>query len=764
MRKLVCFAAPFAAAVFLAVHLLPEAFWLPAGGACALLSLPGLPLKGRRRLSWMLAVFGLAAGLCWSGLYRCIFHASARTLDGTEQLITAAVTGWPRETAYGCQAAVRLYPEEGLPVNALLYLDPLEDGSLPELRPGDRLWVSARFRLADTAAGADSDYYYSRDIQLIAYGDAAEIRRPDRVPFRYWPAWVSRALQESVVRCFPEDTAPLVVALLTGDKSSLPGGLYSALRRTGAAHVVAVSGMHLSFLMQMLSALPGGRRRGRALLGVGVLFFFAAAAGNTPSVLRAAFMHAMMLLAPLADREEDHLTSLAAVLMLLLIQNPYAAASVSLQLSFAAVAGIYLFAAPLHRRWMERVPGGTAPWSRAARAAAWWLTGIVATTVGAAAFTTPLSAYHFHTVSLVSPLTNLLVLGPLTLIFQSGLALALAGLLLPGPAGVLAVLPALLARWVRWVVTALARLPFAAVGTGSLYLRLWLLLAYAALALWLLGRGPRQRMWLPAGACALCLCAAVAFQTAARTGGALTVTVLDVGQGLSAAFYAGGHGALVDCGGTGRENPGDRAADYLQSLGLTELDMLILTHYHADHAGGVPRLLERLAVRRLILPDVTPEEPLRLEIEAAAAAHGADILWVDRDLELPLGDARLRIYAPLGAGSANEEGLSVLCSSGEFDVLLTGDMDSSIERRLVKYGELPDIKLLVAGHHGSKYASSQELLLAAQPEYAVISVGYNRYGHPAPEALERLAAAGCELYRTDWMGSVTFIAAAQPAS
>ena len=175
------------------------------------------------------------------------------------------------------------------------------------------------------------------------------------------------------------------------------------------------------------------------------------------------------------------------------------------------------------------------------------------------------------------------------------------------------------------------------------------------------------------------------------------------------------------------------------------------------------QLLERLTVRQLVLPDVTPEEPLRLEIEAAAAAWGADILWVDRDLELPLGDARLRIYAPLGAGSANEEGLSVLCSSGEFDTLLTGDMDVSIERRLVKYGDLPDIELLVAGHHGSKYASSQELLLAVRPEYAVISVGYNRYGHPAPEALERLAAAGCALYRTDWMGSVTFMTAAQPA-
>ena len=82
----------------------------------------------------------------------------------------------------------------------------------------------------------------------------------------------------------------------------------------------------------------------------------------------------------------------------------------------------------------------------------------------------------------------------------------------------------------------------------------------------------------------------------------------------------------------------------------------------------------------------------------------------------------------------------------------------TVEKRLIKYGALPDLELLVAGHHGSKYATSEELLLATRPELAVISVGYNTYGHPAPETLERLAAAGCAIYRTDWSGTVTITA------
>ena len=116
----------------------------------------------------------------------------------------------------------------------------------------------------------------------------------------------------------------------------------------------------------------------------------------------------------------------------------------------------------------------------------------------------------------------------------------------------------------------------------------------------------------------------------------------------------------------------------------------------------------------------------------------------------------MEIFAPLGSGTANEEGLSVLCSTAEYDVLITGDMDSTIEHRLVKYKSLPDIELLVVGHHGSKTSTSEEFLMATSPEAAVISVGYNSYGHPTAETLARLSTAGCNIYRTDLMGTIIF--------
>ena len=248
------------------------------------------------------------------------------------------------------------------------------------------------------------------------------------------------------------------------------------------------------------------------------------------------------------------------------------------------------------------------------------------------------------------------------------------------------------------------------------------------------------------------------FQAASHTAGRLTVSVLDVGQGLSVALLSGGRAALVDCGGTGADNPGDTAADYFQSLGLSRIDLVVLTHYHTDHAGGIPELLERLEVGLLVLPDVEEDDPLRREITALAEEKGIEPLFLAEDADVTFGESALRIYAPLGSGGANEEGLSVLCTAGDFDGLITGDMNDTVEKRLIKYGSLPDLELLVAGHHGSKYATSEELLLGTRPELAVISVGYNTYGHPAPETLERLAAAGCAIYRTDWSGTVTITA------
>ena len=121
---------------------------------------------------------------------------------------------------------------------------------------------------------------------------------------------------------------------------------------------------------------------------------------------------------------------------------------------------------------------------------------------------------------------------------------------------------------------------------------------------------------------------------------------------------------------------------------------------------------------------------------------------------LPLGDAEVTLFPPLGRNDSNERGLSVLASAGESDLLVTGDMERSTEKLLAERYDLPDAEVLMAGHHGSADSTSEELLEGVTPETVIISVGSNAYGHPAEPALRRMARAGCSVYRTDHHGTI----------
>ena len=133
-----------------------------------------------------------------------------------------------------------------------------------------------------------------------------------------------------------------------------------------------------------------------------------------------------------------------------------------------------------------------------------------------------------------------------------------------------------------------------------------------------------------------------------------------------------------------------------------------------------------------------------------------DLIYVTQDMTVSMGGAEITLYAPLGSETENESCVIVLCTQEDFDVLITGDSPSTIEYRLLDHADLPDIELLVVGHHGSASSTSQDLLDAVTPEIAVISVGENSYGHPANSVLRRLDNEGILVYRTDENGSLTF--------
>lgn len=754
MRKLCTFAVPCSGAIFGAVYLLPQAALLPIALFCVLAAGVGLLLRGERRLRAILIALGMAVGFGWTAMYQLAFYEPARQCAGTQGSFTATVTGYPAATRYGCSVQASLDTGRGLPAGTLIYAS---EEAFAQLAPGDRITFTAQIRLADTAYGEQTDTYRAKGIYLIANAQGVPTVEHRGASPLYWPAIAAQALKDSVSKCFEGEAAPLITALLTGDKSALPGPLYSALQRTGLAHTVAVSGLHVSFLAGLVVTLLGQYRRRSAVVGILLLCFFAAVAGATPSVLRAVILQAMLLVAPLVGREYDRATALSAGLLILLLWRPYAAASISLQLSFASVAGIYLVSGPLCRRLTARLPAKpTALPARVGCAMGRFCAAGLATTAGALLFTTPLTAYYFGTLSLIAPLSNLLCLWAVSLAFLGGLFTALVGLALPVLGQGLAMLTGLPALYLIHMAGLLARFPFASVALEGIYLPLWLLLAYAVVVLCLLRPGQVKRPAIPLAVCAATLCTALLWTGLSGVRGAVSLTVLDVGQGQSVLIHSAGGIALVDCGGTGLSDPGDVAADAVQRLGATRLDLLILTHCHSDHAGGVPQLFSRLTVDTLLLPPAAEEgqEQLRDEILALARQSGTRVVEVGTDLTAALGRAELSVFAPLGGGSTNEAGLSLLCTAGGFSALITGDMDAQVEQALLAHTSLPELDVLVVGHHGSAASTSEQLLQALRPRYALISVGYNTYGHPTGEVLARLEEAGCDVYRTDWMGSV----------
>ena len=270
---------------------------------------------------------------------------------------------------------------------------------------------------------------------------------------------------------------------------------------------------------------------------------------------------------------------------------------------------------------------------------------------------------------------------------------------------------------------------------------------------------PGKKRWIIPTCCGVsALCLAMLLNAWSFWWGSGAVTVLNVGQGQSVLVRSGRFLCLVDCGGDSYDNAGDIAADFLGDYGVGRLDLLVLTHFHADHANGVTELLKRVQVDTLAIPPATgEEEPLRDEILSVAEVRDVEVLEVGEDTLLTLDDDRtIQLYAPLGAGETNEAGLTCLISTGDFDTLITGDMGADVEQQLLAHTDLPDLEVLVAGHHGSKSSTSEQLLAATAPDYAFLSVGeHNTYGHPAQETLERLAAAGCRIYRTDLQGTIT---------
>lgn len=743
MRKLMWFTLGGTAAAATAVYILqPQQIgnWI---AVCAVLFAVTLVISLLSRSLKVLPPFflGAVALLSWVLVFHTHYLTPIQTMDGNTVDLTVTLSDYSASTDYGIR--VEGYTQlAGKTYRVVAYVN--ED---LQLKPGDTL--IGPFRLRSTVGGKEEETYHrGNGIFLLAYPKGEIYHRvAPQIPWFGYPAYMASCIRDLVHKTFPADTLGFAQALLLGDTSLIDYETDTAFKLSGIRHVIAVSGLHVSILFGLVYYVTGRKKWLSAILGLPVLLLFAAMAGFTPSITRACIMHALMILGTLFDREYDPPTALAFAVLCMLIANPYGVCAVSLQLSAGCMCGIFLFSNRIKGWFMEKRHWDRYKGLRARLAN--WLSGSVSVSVSATLITTPLCALYFGCVSLVGILTNLLTLWLITFIFY-GILLVCATAMLWLPLGsMIAWFVSWPMRFVLWVSRVIAKFPLAAVYTVSTYIVAFLVIAYVLLAIFLFMKRKRP---LPLICClvislSLALCASWAEPLTDD----LRMTVLDVGQGQCILLQSEGKTFLVDCGGDSDTAAADTAANTLLSMGVFRLDGVILTHYDRDHAGGAANLLTRVDVDCLYLPDCADSDGYSQELLSRD-----NVVLVSKDTVIKFGSASISLITTDYGVTNNESGLCVLFQRENCDILITGDRNSYGERDLLRHIQLPDLEVLIVGHHGSKTSTCMELLEAGRPDIAIISVGDNNYGHPTQEVLNRLEGFGCEIYRTDLMGTVIY--------
>lgn len=745
MRKLMLLTIGFTIAAAAGAYILSGVGLLIFTLTCLTVGIIFVFLK--HKSEWFLRVavilLGCMLGGAWVLGYQLAYVTPAMEYHDQTVETTITAADYSEQTLYGYSTRGNININ-GNNYQLRLYTDDIA------LSPGDE--IKGTFTLQCTAADEknsdrylrSSGVYFSANIRSIE-----SINTQNRTSFKYFPARLRRQITNAVESTFPADTAGFAKALLLGDSSDLNYKLDTAFKLSGIRHIIAVSGLHVSILFSLMYILAGKRKVLTALLGIPVLFLFAAVAGFSPSIVRACVMQVLMIVAMLLDKEYDPPTALSFAVLLMLAVNPSAVTSVSLQLSVGCMMGIFMFSQPIQNYLLARLGSGKGKSLRAKLAR--WLSSGISISLSATVFTAPLSAVYFGTFSVLAVATNLLTLWAVSLIFYGIMGSCLLSFIWSAGGKLVAWVISWLMRYVCAVAEAVSSIPIAAVYTCSVFIVFWLIFAYILLGVFLLSKKKRPVAFAVCMILSLFISIAASWLTPKMD--STRATFIDVGQGQSIILQSAGKNYLVDCGGSSNTGAADAVAAQLLSQGITQLDGIIITHYDVDHAGALVNLLTRIQAKALYLPP--PDDSLTLDDEIAAMAPEA-VQYVSQTMCIQEENLSLSIYAPEKQTSRNESALCVLFQGENCDILITGDRSVSGERALLSQTQLPKVDILVAGHHGAEDSTGIELLHAVRPEVVVICAGRNnRYGHPNAALLNRLRGFGCKIYRTDLQGTVT---------
>ena len=704
--------------------------------------LGALAADGARVL--LLACALLLAGMWWGAVRLEMLDRSRLGAEvGRAALALVEVTGPARRSEFAVRVPIRVKRFGALEPDEPSRLDLPAGEAPPQGAVLEVIATIAEPREPEEEGDFDEAGYLRRQgVQVILR--AADFRVVGR---RGGIGGVADGLRHSVARSLesvpPGERRAVLAGVVLGEDEGLAVDLRDSFRASGLYHLLAVSGQNVAYVVAgtILLVWALGLPRWLGELGaLGTVAAYVLAVGWQPSVVRAGIAGGLASLAWLTSRPRDRWYFLLVGAAVLLAWNPYSLVEPGFQLSFSAVAAIFVLVP-----WIgSRLEGYPLPKR---------LAEVIAVSAACGLVTAPVLWLHFGAVPVYAVLANALaapVVAPLL-----GLALAAAALhpVLPESAAALVWLDAWMAAYLAFCARLVGGLPFAQASSSAALGLLAGVGLCAALFVWM--RGPALRRAVAVGSLVLAL--TVAWQVRPDDGrlpppDGLRITVLDVGQGDAILLQVAEGAVLVDQG-----PPEADVAGQLDALGVEELVALVLTHPQRDHVGGAADVLGQVDVAAVVdplLPVASEDEDAAL---AVARERDVPVVTARAGRSFRVGGLQVRILWPEGRASPsddpNNQAVVLLASYGEIDALLTADAEGNVTMPI----RPPPVEILKVAHHGSDDPLLPQLLALVHPRIAVVSVGAgNDYGHPTPSTVAALEGfPGVGVYRTDRDGRVT---------
>jgi len=789
---LICLSCAWVAGIFLG-----SSFYLPLALILAgLIPLPLLLFIRQHRKIIILTSFSLftlfaATAYSYSSLHT-VDESSLRLYNDTVTEIKGMVARDPKvrdKTTHLHLSATEIKLDKGwqkVSGTALLFVP-----RYPAYKYGDVLLVSGKLETPSPFDDFDYEgYLASQGIYTTMLYPKIEIEERGKgfKPLE-WVYSIRNDTAQTLSAVLPEPQASLAQGIILGMRGNIPLSLKTDFTRTGTAHLLAISGLHLSIIAGILLSIGiwlfGRRHYLYIWLALGIIWLYALLTGLHLPVVRGAIMASLFLAAELAGRQRSAITALTFAAAIMVGLSPYILGNAAFQLSFLAMSGL-VFLFPIFQTLGRKAVKATLGEDGAIASIANITSDSLSITMGAVIAVWPVVAYHFGIIAFVGPLANFLALPALPGIIITGA--------LTGGLGLIALPAAQAIGWLTWlflsymllVVNGLAAssLSFIEVGPVDTSL-IGIYYSVLATAIFLSRKTspmPEATARLKSGASKsfnlvsrlpkkwvlpplLLAAILVSATTASMPDDKLRVSFLDVGQGDAILIQKGNQQVLVD-GGPSPQAISLELGNQMPFWDRT-IDLVVLTHPDSDHLAGLVEVLRRFQVKQVLYPDLESESSLYDEwlklIEAKNIKHTT--AQAGQQIDLGAGEV-IKVLHPQIAhltgteSDTDNNGVVLRLSMDDVSFLLTADIGQEAEFELIADRADLSSTVLKVAHHGSDTSTTPEFLAVVNPRIAVISAGAdNKFGHPSSGVLERLKERidPENIYRTDEHGTIEFI-------